>query len=59
MAQTLGVIVGNRGFFPDELAREGREKVLAVLEDMGFDVVTLSPGDTKFGTVETFEDAEK
>ncbi|WP_438317362.1 L-fucose/L-arabinose isomerase family protein [Candidatus Caldatribacterium sp. SIUC1] len=59
MAQTLGVIVGNRGFFPDELAREGREKVLAVLEDMGFDVVTLSPEDTKFGTVETFEDAEK
>lgn len=59
MAQTLGVIVGNRGFFPDELAREGREKILAVLEDMGFDVVTLSTEDTKFGTVETFEDAEK
>jgi L-fucose isomerase-like protein len=59
MAQTLGVIVGNRGFFPDELAREGREKVLAVLEDMGFDVVTLSSEDTKFGTVETWEDAQK
>ncbi len=59
MAQTLGVIVGNRGFFPDELAREGREKVLAILEDMGFDVVTLSPEDTKFGTVETWEDAQK
>lgn len=59
MAQTLGVIVGNRGFFPDELAREGREKILEVLEGMGFDVVTLSPEDTKFGTVETWEDAEK
>ncbi|MGQ9474312.1 MAG: L-fucose/L-arabinose isomerase family protein [Candidatus Caldatribacteriaceae bacterium] len=59
MKQTLGLIVGNRGFFPDELAREGREKVIATLEKMGFEVVTLTPQDTKFGTVETWEDAQK
>ncbi|MEN3185438.1 MAG: L-fucose/L-arabinose isomerase family protein [Atribacterota bacterium] len=59
MKQALGLIVGNRGFFPDELAREGREKMMAILEKMGFEVVTLTPQDTKFGTVETWEDAQK
>lgn len=59
MKQTLGLIVGNRGFFPDELAREGREKMIAILERMGFEVVALTPQDTKFGTVETWEDAQK
>ncbi len=32
---TFGVIVGNRGFFPDHLAKEGREEILAVLEKAG------------------------
>lgn len=59
MKQVLGLIIGNRGFFPDELAREGREKVMAVLEKMGFEIITLTPQDTKFGTVETWEDAQK
>ncbi|BER92082.1 L-fucose/L-arabinose isomerase family protein [Atrimonas thermophila] len=59
MKQTFGLIVGNRGFFPDALAKEGREQVIKVLEDMGYGVVTLTPEDTKFGTVETWEDARK
>ena len=25
---TFGVIIGNRGFFPDVLARDGREEIL-------------------------------
>ncbi len=29
---TFGVIVGNRGFFPDHLAKTGREEMLRVLE---------------------------
>ena len=29
---TLGVIVGNRGFFPGELCEEGRKEILKVLE---------------------------
>lgn len=59
MKQTFGLIVGNRGFFPDALAKEGREQVIKVLEDMGYGVITLTPEDTKFGTVETWEDAQK
>jgi L-fucose isomerase-like protein len=56
---TLGLIVGNRGFFPDHLARSGREEMMAVLEQNGVDVVALGPEDTKHGTVETREDARK
>jgi L-fucose isomerase-like protein len=55
----FGVIVGNRGFFPDELARQGRKDILDVLKDNGYSVVTLSMQDTKYGAVETFEDARK
>ena len=56
---TLGLIIGNRGFFPDHLCREGRETILNVLKSAGFNVVTLSPKDTKFGSVETWDDAKK
>jgi L-fucose isomerase-like protein len=50
---TFGVIVGNRGFFPDHLARSGRSEVLAVLEKAGYQAVAPGPEDTKFGAVET------
>jgi L-fucose isomerase-like protein len=56
---TLGLIVGNRGFFPAELARDGRTEVLKVLAEEGYDVVALSPEDTKFGAVETLNEARK
>jgi len=56
---TLGVIIGNRGFFPDHLADDGRKEVLKVLEEEGIEAVALTPEDTKFGTVETLEDAVK
>ncbi len=56
---TLGVIVGNRGFFPDHLVREGREEVLAVLAQQGFQVIALGPEDTPLGSVETRQDAGK
>lgn len=54
---TLGVIVGNRGIFPDSVARDGREEILALLEKQGFDTLCLSPAESKFGTVETLGDA--
>jgi L-fucose isomerase-like protein len=50
---TFGVIVGNRGFFPDHLARSGRAEMLAVLEKAGYQAVAPGPEDTKFGAVET------
>src|SRR5579884_1364163 len=56
---TLGVIVGNRGFFPDALVREGREEVLRVLGGGGYGVVCLGPEETKHGAVETLEEARK
>lgn len=56
---TLGVIVGNRGFFPDHLVEEGRKEILAVLKAEGFDVVALGAKETPFGSVETRQDAKK
>jgi len=56
---TFAVIVGNRGFFPDVLAKEGRRNILDVLKESGFNSVALSAQQTKYGAVETFEDAKK
>jgi L-fucose isomerase-like protein len=55
----MGVIVGNRGFFPDHLCETGRAEVLRVLEGEGLGAVTLGTEDTPFGSVETLEDAKK
>jgi L-fucose isomerase-like protein len=56
---TFGVIVGNRGFFPDHLAKTGHKEILGVLRRNGFNTVALSMKDTKYGAVETFADAKK
>src|SRR6202167_885777 len=56
---TFGLIVGNRGFFPDHLAKEGREEMLRVLEKAGIRAITLTPEQSKFGSVETHDDAIK
>ena len=50
---TFGVIVGNRGFFPDHLAKSGRSEMIAVLEKAGYGAVAPGPEETKFGAVET------
>src|SRR5512138_2065516 len=50
---TMGLIVGNRGFFPDHLAKSGREEMLRVLTGAGMDVVALTPEESKYGAVET------
>jgi len=49
---TMGLIVGNRGFFPDHLAKSGREEMLQTLKAAGMDVVALSPEESKYGAVE-------
>ena len=56
---TLGVIVGNRGFFPGHLCEEGRAEVLAVLAEEGIRAVALGTEDTAYGSVESLQDAEK
>ncbi|RPI28289.1 MAG: fucose isomerase [Acidobacteria bacterium] len=56
---TMGIIVGNRGFFPDHLAKTGREEMIAVLEKACIKAVVLGTEDTKYGAVETREEARK
>jgi len=56
---TFAVIVGNRGFFPDKLAGQGRKDIMAVLKKNGFNTIAVSTKDTKYGVVETFDDAKK
>jgi L-fucose isomerase-like protein len=56
---TLGMIVGNRGFFPDHLARSGREEMKSALEKAGATVVALTPEESKHGAVESRTEAAR
>ena len=53
----MGLLVGNRGFFPDHLAKSGREEMLGVLAKAGIAAVVLGPDESKHGAVETYEEA--
>ncbi|MEO7966305.1 MAG: fucose isomerase, partial [Gemmatimonadaceae bacterium] len=55
---TLGLVVGNRGFFPGHLVQDGRADMLAVLAEEGFDVVALGATDTRYGAVESRDEAK-
>lgn len=54
---TFGIVVGNRGFFPDHLAKTGREEILQVLEGVGAKAIVLSAEESKYGAVETYEES--
>jgi L-fucose isomerase-like protein len=56
---TLGVIIGNRDFFPDSLITTGRQEVQAVFTELGIEPVWLDSNATKLGAVETWEDAKQ
>jgi len=56
---TMGLIVGNRGFFPDHLAKSGREEMIRTLQAAGMDVVALTPEESKHGAVETREESRR
>jgi L-fucose isomerase-like protein len=56
---TVGLIVGNRGFFPDHLAKSGREEMIQALQKAGMEVVMLYPQQSKHGAVETHEEAKR
>jgi L-fucose isomerase-like protein len=56
---TMGVIIGNRGFFPDQLAKVGREEMIQALARAGMDCVVLTPEESKHGAVETREEAKR
>jgi len=56
---TFGLIVGNRGFFPDHLAKSGREEMLRVLRVENIDVIALTPEESKHGAVETRQESRR
>tara|TARA_B100001123_G_scaffold163951_1_gene188905 strand:- start:221 stop:1627 length:1407 start_codon:yes stop_codon:yes gene_type:complete len=56
---TLGIVIGNRDFFPDHLITEARKDILDLLSKNKIESVILSDQDTKKGGVETFQDAQK
>jgi L-fucose isomerase-like protein len=56
---TLGLIIGNRGFFPAHLCETGRKIILKVLEEEGIKVVALSPEETKYGSIVSVTDGQK
>ncbi len=56
---TLGVVVGNRGFFPGHLCETGRKTIMSVLEKQGIKPILLASDATKHGAVESLADAQK
>ncbi len=56
---TLGVIFGNRDFFPDPLVTEARQDILRVLKRLHIQSIMLGENDSKLGGVETYDDAVK
>src|SRR5207248_8322002 len=56
---TMGLIIGNRGFFPDHLAKDGREEMIKAIRGAGMEAIVLTPADSKYGAVETREEAKK
>jgi L-fucose isomerase-like protein len=56
---TLGVIIGNRDFFPDRLVSEARADIIPLFAQLNINVVMLDEADSKLGGVETFKDAQR
>jgi L-fucose isomerase-like protein len=55
----FGVIVGNRGFFPSHLCKDGRKNILDALERNGIEAVAISDTETEYGAISTSADARK
>ena len=56
---TLGVIVGNRDFFPDSLIAGARAGISSLFAQMGLRAVMVDERTTKLGAIETYADASK
>ncbi len=59
MSITLGVILGNRDFFPDALISEARRDLISVFKSLDVEPIWLTQSDSKLGAVETWADAVK
>ncbi len=58
-ATCLGVIIGNRDFFPDVLISEARRDLIKLFNELAVEPVWLSPQESKLGAVETWADAQR
>jgi L-fucose isomerase-like protein len=56
---SLGVIIGNRDFFPDRLVAEARADILALFDRLNLHPIILEEYVSKLGGVETFRDAQR
>ena len=56
---TLGVIVGNRDFFPDKLVTEARADLARLFAEMDIEAVMLDESQSKLGSVETWAHAQR
>lgn len=56
---TLGVIIGNRDFFPDKLVAEARIEILELFKRLNITPILLEETDSKLGGVEIFSEAKK
>ncbi len=55
---TIGIVIGNRDFFPDQLVSEARRDVLALCSSLDIDCVLLDEQASKLGAVETWPHAK-
>ena len=59
MKQTiLGVIFGNRDFFPDHLVTEARKDIQDLFQELNIKPIMVGEDETKLGSVETYEHAK-
>ncbi len=56
---TLGVIIGNRDFFPDSFVEKARTEIIDVFDKLKLKPILLDSNETKLGGVETYKDAQK
>jgi len=56
---SLGVIIGNRDFFPDRLVSEAHLDILALFDKLNINAIVLDEHSSKLGGVETFRDAQR
>src|ERR1700733_1076057 len=58
-SNTLGVILGNRDFFPDALITEARRDLMPLFNELSIEPVWLTAEQSKLGAVETWADAQR
>src|SRR5580765_6413628 len=54
----IGISIGNRDFFPDQLVSEARRDLLALCSSLDIDAVLLDEQASKLGAVETWQHAK-